>query len=249
MQQAPSSTNATALSLPVELWRKIFRFYLGPSLSKPVQHSILDYRRFVFLEVDKAVHMYREMEGKRSALRRVCHTWKAIADQMDDMLLVSHVDQVEWPRRSTQVEAKVAYYGEYTHHPWSQSITTLHWTNRYRKRTVRILQTGPQIVEEPPLAPITHFHDIGFRRLPTDRAPNKPVLSLEWCPERNLEELKKLHHPQFTHLTALSLTLRLHRPDQDVPKTLTLPNLQFLSISLLQRALDALSAITGSVSN
>ncbi|CAG7848197.1 SubName: Full=Uncharacterized protein {ECO:0000313/EMBL:CCA75079.1} [Serendipita indica DSM 11827] len=97
-------------SLPVELWRQIFRLYLRPSITNLPQNSLYGYGQCVSLNSGEVAHIYRKKEQTRAILRCVCRIWKTISDELDDAIVMSNLDEFDWPPGRSKPQAKAIYY-------------------------------------------------------------------------------------------------------------------------------------------
>lgn len=141
--------------VPVELWREILGFTLGPLLSNPEQDSLAEYK-MLFRYYSSRPGLYVHKERIRASLMLVCKLWKDIVSDMDDkIMLVGGPDGYEpdWPPQKKRHEAKYIRYldgrpEQYVsfQFPWSGAP--------FRTASVR----GPKtfkINSEKPLAPVT----------------------------------------------------------------------------------------------
>ncbi|CCA75079.1 hypothetical protein PIIN_09064 [Serendipita indica DSM 11827] len=142
-------------SLPVELWRQIFRLYLRPSITNLPQNSLYGYGQCVSLNSGEVAHIYRKKEQTRAILRCVCRIWKTISDELDDAIVMSNLDEFDWPPGRSKPQAKAIYYISDD----LQYYDTRHPLKAYREAKGKIQRTPGKYVlqfgEKGPLAPIT----------------------------------------------------------------------------------------------
>lgn len=95
--------------VPVELWREILGFTLGPLLSNPEQDSLAEYK-MLFRYYSSRPGLYVHKERIRASLMLVCKLWKDIVSDMDDkIMLVGGPDGYEpdWPPQKKETRSQI----------------------------------------------------------------------------------------------------------------------------------------------
>ncbi|CCA75078.1 hypothetical protein PIIN_09063 [Serendipita indica DSM 11827] len=198
--------------LPVEIWHRIFQLYLGPSITSLPQSSLYGYARCISLHSGEAGRIYREKEQMRAVLRCVCRTWKTLSDNLDDAVLMSHLDEFDWPPGRSKLQAKAIYYFSHElQHQKKDPVKT------YRDANVKVIKDPPGT---------KCFNSV-------IRSHWLPLLSsFRWMTSRVQDVIQTLYHPVFSGLLALSLVLRHTVSDQEAMRDFTLPQLRYLDITL-----------------
>ncbi|CCA76615.1 hypothetical protein PIIN_10606 [Serendipita indica DSM 11827] len=219
-------------SLPVELWRQIFRLYLGPSITNLPQNSLYGYGQCVRLNSGEVARIYRKKEHMRAILRCVCRTWKTLSNELDDAIVMSNLDEFDWPPGRSKPQAKAIYYTsdkfqQYDARDPVKAYREAKGTFYQPSSENKVLQFGDKV----PLAPITIVYDYAIQ-LPPAYSHVNPLLAFRWITSRVQDVIQTLYHPVFSGLLALSLVLRHTVSNQEVMRDFTLPQLRYLDIIL-----------------
>ncbi|CAG7848194.1 SubName: Full=Uncharacterized protein {ECO:0000313/EMBL:CCA75079.1} [Serendipita indica DSM 11827] len=154
-------------SLPVELWRQIFRLYLGPSITNLPQNSLYGYGQCVRLNSGEVARIYRKKEHMRAILRCVCRTWKTLSNELDDAIVMSNLDEFDWPPGRSKPQAKAIYYTsdrfqQYDARDPVKAYREAKGTFYQPSSENKVLQFGEKV----PLAPITIVYDYAIQLPP-----------------------------------------------------------------------------------
>ncbi|CAG7852932.1 SubName: Full=Uncharacterized protein {ECO:0000313/EMBL:CCA76344.1} [Serendipita indica DSM 11827] len=225
-----------ASRIPVEIWDHIMGFCLGLPLAEADQPSLRAYR-LLFSSESELLMRYMSKERIRSRLRLVCQTWKALADKMGDKIVVSHLDEYDWPPFRSRQSAMVIYYSRFTRHKPNDPACA------YRERLGVEYHSGdaPMIVNvTAPLAPVTMLGISTLQMPPFDVDMEAAIRVLNWGP---FADINTLLHPTFRNLKVLRLWTYYPFQPVNSAQELTLPQLRCL---FLYASVDATAHSTES---
>ncbi|CCA76694.1 hypothetical protein PIIN_10682 [Serendipita indica DSM 11827] len=245
------SATRTLPPLPVEIWLKIFRLCLGPSLSNPRQTSLHAYSKFVFLSDGETARAYLKKEQTRTVLSLVCRAWHTISKDLDDALQISLLDEFDWPPHRSRGQAKVIHYlqKEPLSYLFDNPVEEYRQSHIPHQQGPRLQDETIQLGNEHPLAPITAVVDYDIW-IPPNYTPAQPIQAFRWSPCQIpfVDSPNQLCHPVFSSLVALSLVLFYPPSHPDTYKGIALPELRFLEVVLLESRLLVSSITEGTVS-
>lgn len=210
--------------VPVELWRSIFRLYLGPSLSNPAPRGLLE-SRVLLADVVDVIQDYKRLEIRRTRLRLVCRYWCAVAEEMADRINATGPAGTSWPpNSSTQLPLRTLY------------LSGTSWRSFMDARGPYDSRKGIRF-RQPITSRIIDIHGLDVTMpLPADMEmfQDPPLRVLNWTTSTRDTALYGIHHPAFRHLTFLRLGLRYPLPSSNGP--VYLPDIRCLFLDLLVSA-------------
>ncbi|CAG7848127.1 SubName: Full=Uncharacterized protein {ECO:0000313/EMBL:CCA73555.1} [Serendipita indica DSM 11827] len=217
---------------PIEIWRRIFEFCLGPSLLEITASTLSECQAFLEDEV-ALLQRYVAVERQRGRIRLVCHSWRQLADSLGDRIVVSHLDEHEWPPYRSKNSAHYISYRHYTSYLHQSPLST------YR-RGIGAREPAPvakpiKITRDMPFASITTLAASTLDLSDIDRdTPPANVYFLGVGPQVDPHALA---HPLFYNIQILDILTRYPFESRDAGVLRTLPNLRCLMLAMSHKSL------------
>lgn len=235
----PLAMESAISRTPVELWRDIFRQYLGPPIPDVDQaQNLQEFRDIILSSKPELLQRYRQHENLRNTLRRVCRAWKLLADQMEgSRIVVNYGDGHLWPPNSDLSKADRVHYRITNGSPYDPVFN-------YRKKLGIIPRHYNSIpvgvgfgIALPKTAIFESRHFIvpdGGEDTP-DHIATVRAIRISYTSFRNLlhnNSLRALSHSAFRRLLAVSLDVEFPFCDSSSLFNFTLQELKCLILQL-----------------
>ena len=195
--------------VPIEVWQKIFRIYLGPLLSDPVQPDIASYERTLGWTGNEIKYAYKRLGALLRRLRLVCSYWRRVADTMDDRVVLFHAaDNFIWPPGADIHSSKhVCCVGD-TSAPYVDNPTP-EMMRQIAMNDLDIDFSPIRLGVDVPIAPVIKVmqRDIQLsgKALERDDPQRAVIHTLNWSAPWNADPVTLLSHNLFRHLIALDI--------------------------------------------